>query len=694
MSDTEYGMIEEMLPILVSKGKGKFTPEEIERASKFKKFIDHLPGGFLIYRANESEEIIYANDALIRMFECADAEEFMEFTGNSFKGLVYSEDYDDVAKSIEQQVEANSDKLDYVEYRILTKKGNMKYVEDYGHYIPTRVGDMYYVFITDSTSRTAKRKKENTQWLEVIEGLSVNYDSIMYIDLETDTATPYRMSKRLGKQFDGKMKPKSFTWVVEEFVKTWVHPEDRDAVLSVLAPDHIREELENDRSFHTNFRCLFDGELQLVQMTLVDVKNNGHISQVVLGSRRIEDEIQQELQQKTLLANALKDAKMAYVAKNTFLSNISHDMRTPLNALFGYLELAKKHVDDRETLLKHLDNVGMAGRQLLDLVGKVLDISYLESKDYELKEELNGIDEVTKDVYDELAPQAKKKKLNFTLEQVGITHHKVYLDSEQLKKVLLNLVTNAVRYTAAGGKVNFTVKEIPSSSLEFASFQFVVQDNGIGIAQESLEKIFEPFEREANYTQSGIYGSGLGLTLAKQIIEGMGGTITAESQVGVGSTFTVNLSFRLSEAEEAESDTQDVEDFIKGKKILVVEDNEINLEIETELLEDLGLIVDTAENGKIAVEKVASSQPYEYLFVLMDIQMPVMDGWQATEEIRRLDNPALSDIPIIALSANAFESDKRLSAKNGMNAHMNKPIDIGALLLTVRKTVMKRPSNF
>ena len=694
MDEKEYSLIEEMLPLLVQLDDVDFSSEQIESAHKFKKFIDHLPGGFLIYRADNNEEILYANHALIRIFECESFKEFQALTGNSFKGLVYEEDYEEVNNSIVQQIENDSDKLDYVEYRILTKKGNIKHVEDYGHYIETNAGNMYYVFITDSTNKITKRQQEHLQWLEVIEGLSVNYDSILYIDLDTDKCVPYRLSKRLSKQFGGKMQAKSYKWVSENFVSSWVHPDDRERLLEVLSPENIRKELAESKSFYTNFQCLFDGELQLMQMRIVDVKENGNISQVVLGSRRIEEEIQQELQQKTVLANALKDAKLAYVAKNTFLSNISHDMRTPLNALFGYLELAKKHIDDRETLLKHLDNVQMAGKQILDLVGKVLDISYIESKDYELKEDLYEIEQLTDELYSEVLPLAKKKKIELTVEHKNVTHPEVYLDKEQLLKVLLNLASNAVRYTGTGGKVNVIAEEVPSSSSEFASFRFIVKDTGIGIAKESLEKIFEPFERESNSTLSGVFGSGLGLTIAKQIIDGMGGTITAESQVGVGSTFIVSLNFRLSETQETESDTKDVEEFINGKKILLVEDNEINLEIETELLEDLGLVVDPAENGQIAVDKMKASQPGEYLFVLMDIQMPVMDGWQATEEIRKLDNPELSEITIIALSANAFESDKRNSAKTGMNAHMNKPIDIDALLRTVRKTVMRRTKNF
>ena len=688
MQERENGLIEEMLPLLVSDGAGDFTPEQREAVNKFKKFIDHLPGGFLIYRADGNEDIIYANTALIRMFECSNAKEFMEYTGNSFKGIVYCEDYEAIEESIVQQITGNGDDLDYVEYRILTKKGNLRYVEDYGHFIKTNVGDIFYVFITDSTEKTEKRQQEHLQRLEVIEGLSVNYDSILYVDLDTDSVIPYRMSQKLSKQFDGEMHTKSFSWVIKDFVDMWVHPDDQERVLTALNAEHIRNTLANGPSFIVNFKCIFDNDTQYMQLRIVDVKNNGHVSQIVLGSRNISAELKQEMQQKILLENALRESKLAHVAKNTFLSNVSHDMRTPLNALFGYLQLAKKDLSDREALERSLDKVQAAGKQLLDLVDKVLEISYLESQDFVLKEEPCNLKDISTEIFQEKLPAAQKKSIQMAIEFRNVVHADVFTDKDQLKQVLVNLLSNAIQYTGNGGKIAFEIAEDAPTSSEYAAFHFTVRDTGIGIAEESLKKIYEPFERENNSTQSGVFGSGLGLTIAKQVIDSMGGTITAESKKGVGSTFTVNLSFKLSGKEAVSDSTEDVEDFLKGKKVLLVEDNELNLEIATELLEDLGLIVDSAENGKIAVEKVKSSQPHEYAFVLMDIQMPIMDGWQATEGIRNLEDPVLANIPIIALSANAFDSDKRMSAKSGMNAHLNKPINIPSLLDSIKNTVI------
>ena len=259
-------------------------------------------------------------------------------------------------------------------------------------------------------------------------------------------------------------------------------------------------------------------------------------------------------------------------------------------------------------------------------------------------------------------------------------------DQERLKQLVLYLTNNAIAYTKAGGKVMLTVAEVRQFG-QFSDFQLKVEDTGIGISREFLDHIFEPFARERNTTMSGISGIGLGLTIVKSIVDAMGGAISVDSEVGRGSAFTVTLRLRLPDSpkdappEEITDAAGAAEDDFKGLRILLVEDNEINLEIETEILKELDFSVDTAVNGKLAMEKIAGSAPGEYDLVLMDIQMPVMDGWQAAREIRQLNNP----VPIIALSANVFESDVRKSMESGMNAHLPKPLDVEQLLETIRK---------
>ena len=479
----EYGLIEEMIPILVSNGVGNFTEAQKESAHKFTKFVDHLPGGFLIYRSNATEEIIYANKALIRMFGCREIKEFYKLTGKSFKGIVYKDDYDEVSKSISQQISNNNDNFDYVEYRILTKDGKIKCVDDYGHFLHTNEGDIFYVFITDVTDRKAKLQQEQLQRLEVIEGLSVSYESILYVDLDSDSVIPYRMSPKLKTQFEGRVNARNYGSVVEDYVVTWVHPDDRDRIRQTLSPDYIRYTLMDKRSFFTVFKCLQGGEVQHLELRVVDVKNNGHISQVVIGSRNIEEERKQSIQQKTLLENALKEANNANIAKNTFLSNVSHDMHTHLNAIFGYIELSKKSLGDKTAMEKAIEKISTASTQLLDLVDKVLDITYLESKDFQLKEEICDLRDLMLTVHDGVLPDANKKEISLTLEHNGVNNSQVLTDIEKLKLVLENLASNAVKYTSRGGKVEIVINETPSTSDEYAFIHFVVKDNGIGIAK-------------------------------------------------------------------------------------------------------------------------------------------------------------------------------------------------------------------
>ena len=270
----------------------------------------------------------------------------------------------------------------------------------------------------------------------------------------------------------------------------------------------------------------------------------------------------------------------------------------------------------------------------------------------------------------------------------GLTHSDVLSDPDKLKQIITYLANNAVKYTPDGGHIDLSVMELENMPNDYVIYQFAVEDNGIGISPEFLERIFEPFEREKNTTYSGIHGTGLGLTIAKQITEVMGGRIEAQSRVGAGSRFTVTLRLKkLSHASSPAIKIEDALEHLMDKKILLVEDNEINLEIETAILEGLGLCIDTATDGSIAVEKMQNAKPGDYALILMDVQMPVMNGRQATKAIRKLKDKVLSHIPIIALSADAFESDKRKSIESGMDAHLPKPIDVPVLLDTIAKTL-------
>lgn len=681
------------------------------------RFMDEMPGGFLIYHADQKEEIIYANKALLRICQCDTLEEFRELTGNSFQGFVHPADLEAVEQSIREQIAKSRYDLDYVEYRIKRKDGTIRWMEDYGHFIHLdSVGDIFYVFIGDATEKRDMQQKmlekqlqkeqelkkqidkyhnemkminqEHLRRLEVIEGLSINYESILYADLDLDKIQPYRLSNRTILQFENTNEPRSFSWYTMDYIRVWVHPEDREAVTRQTSLEYIRSKLSAQKTYYINYRVIKDSEIQYLQLRIVNVTAGSRISQIVMGYRRVDDEIRREMEQKQLLEEALTNANLAITAKNTFLSNMSHDMRTPLNAIFGFTALAKGNLHDQTNLEYYLNKISASSEQLLDLIDKVLEIAWTGSDDIRITETECSLKEILKNVKHTFLPLAQEKNIAITLDASGLAHCDIQSDPDKLERFLSYLTHNAIKYTPKDGQVTICATELHTLPNDHAVYQFVIKDNGIGISPEFIGRIYDPFEREKNTTFSGVIGTGLGLTIVKNIISAMGGTIEVQSHVGSGTKFTVTL--RLKTQNHPIPFNMSIEDtiaYLSMHKILLVEDNEINLEIETAILEGLGFQIDTAENGSIAVEMIEKAAADEYALILMDIQMPVMNGRQAARAIRRMKNKAVSRIPIIALSADAFESDKRKSIESGMDAHLPKPIDVPVLLETIAKTI-------
>ena len=516
--------------------------------------------------------------------------------------------------------------------------------------------------------------------------MSVNYDSILYADFNANLVLPYRVSTRVQQQFEQKMQVREFEWFLQNYTNVWVHPEDRALFTELTSMDYIRKQLTKNRTYHLNYRCIENDEIKYIQLRIVNVGKNGDASQIVMGFQNVDEEVIKELKHKQVLETAFRTAKLAEIAKDSFLSNMSHDMRTPLNAIFGYTAIAKKNNKDNLETLEALDGIETASRQILELIDKVLALTYMDAQAYSVNEEEGNVCDVVRSVYADALPKADKKGLRFTVDTSAVRNEVVLADLPKLTQVLTQIVSNAVLYTEHG-EVKITVSERKSGVNEFATYEFIVNDTGIGMDEDFLLRVFDPFERAKNTTASGIYGTGLGLTIAKSMIEVMGGTITAHSELGKGSTFTVAVSLRTKEKSDCDGDENGEE--LTGKKILIVEDNPLNLEIETELLQDYGFIVDTAVNGQIAVDKIRAAEKDDYDLILMDIQMPVLDGRAASQAIRALDSE-LSGIPIIALSANAFDSDKILSLQAGINAHLNKPIDMPVLINAMQKAFSQR----
>ena len=693
---------------------------DIPAEDMVKKITEEMPGGFFVYHADGDEELIYANKALLRMFGCDTMEELRKLTGNSFRGIVHPDDLDEVEESIRQQIKESHYDLDYVEYRIIRKDGQVRWVEDYGHFIRSELaGDIFYVFVADMTEKKERRDQEKRELLAervqkeqrlkdrieeygkelkavneeqlrrmiLIEGLSIDYESIFYIDLEKDRIRTYRYSERMEYRFSEDNCECDFTGFAAEYIRQWVCPEDQEAVAQAVSPQHIRERLSKDKMFYINYRIVKEGQKKYLQLRMVDVGEEQYISKVVMGCRSVDAEIRHEMKQKGMIEDALGHEKRANAAKDAFLANMSHDMRTPMNAIIGFAALARKYLKEAEKVGKYLGKIEESSDRLLVLVNDVLEISRMDTSILEFDEKECNLLDVVKRLQESMWQKAEAKNITLSLDISGLKHYSVCSDADKLDQILGRIVSNAVEYTEDGGRVEFAVREAEASDDNFAVYQFVISDNGMGMSEKFQERMYEPFERQKNTTMSGVPGTGLGLTIVRRIVELMGGTIEVDSKEGVGSSFTVTFRFRLYKGGEVLPTARSAGcgQMDKGRKVLLVEDNEINLELEAELLQDEGFLVDTACDGSVAVEMIRNSSPGEYALVLMDIQMPVMDGYHASRMIRKLDDPALAGIPIIAVSANAFDEDKKMALESGMNAHVAKPVDIAHLLSVIRE---------
>lgn len=405
----------------------------------------------------------------------------------------------------------------------------------------------------------------------------------------------------------------------------------------------------------------------------------------------ITKDMTEQVQRQNLLKSALSQAQTANIARNTFLQNMSHDIRTPLNAVIGYTVLAKKHISDVDRVDGYLDQIRTASEQLLAIVNESLEVTRMESGKVNLVENIVMLGDLLAELEQAIQPQADAKGLRFVIDRSRVMHGAVYMDFLRVKEMLFQLLDNAVKYTEPDGWVTLTVTEEDVQLRHYGKFEFVVEDNGRGISQEFMKELFLPFKRERNTTKSGVLGTGLGLSLVKNLVDLMEGSIAVESQVGKGSQFTVTLLLRLSDEIPEQEHTQSCVDRadLEGKRILLVEDNEINREIAQELLADEGYTVETANDGSVALEMVKNAKPRYYDLILMDIQMPVMDGHKAAKAIRALEDRDRASIPIIALSANTFTEDYRRSIEAGMDAHIPKPIRIEELHEAIRNVLAR-----
>lgn len=672
--------------------------------SSIEPILEGMPGGLFIYHADGDEELMYINSAVLRIFGCDTKEEFRALTGYTFKGMVHPEDIDEVERSIQSQIANSIYDFDYVEYRIIQRDGTIRWIEDYGHFMHTDAyGDIFYVFIDDSTERLKNRMSELEKMNEELRTIyaresqyrkAILYDAISFFEVNL---TKDRFLSAYIQMQDGQLKD-FFEYMgiqrfekYSEYVRFWMR--DMDAAES--------EEFAKFIDAERLIRCYDKGELeQTYDGWMTDAMGGRHLYHYafLLGRNEytgdvitmaITKDMTEQVQRQKLLKSALNQAQTANIARNTFLQNMSHDIRTPLNAIIGYTELAKKHKADVDRLDSYLSQIRVASEQLLAIVNESMEVTRMESGKVTLVENIVMLGDLLAELERVMRSQVEVKMLQFTIDRSQVRHSVIYMDFLRVKEILFQLLDNAVKYTEPNGRVTLTVIEEDVQLSHYGKFQFVVEDNGRGISQEFQKDLFQPFKRERNTTKSGVLGTGLGLSVVKSLVDLMEGRVVVESREGRGSKFTVNLLLRLAEDSPAQDQTQLLLDKIdlKGKRILLVEDNEINREIAEELLADEGYRVETANDGSVALEMVKNAKPQYYDLILMDIQMPVMDGHKATKAIRTLEDRELASIPIIALSANAFAEDYKRSIEAGMDAHVPKPIRIEELQETIRNVL-------
>lgn len=683
----------------------KYEQEIIQKNHALETIFTSMDCGILCHTA-DGQQILNVNKAALRILGYESQEELMADGFHMIAPSVMKEDQPKLNECIKSlKKEGDTVNIEYrVQHRdgkILHVMGNIKLLKENG--VP-----FYQRFLLDYTAQKMQEQKNQQRQMELIQALSIDYNLVFYFNLDTGDGTALRVSNDslhiLNTDFSEKI---SLTESMNHYIETLVYEEDQELLRQACSPEHLKKELQEKPLYYINFRILDDNEIQYYEMKVVRTETWEETHSIVLGLCNVNEKTRNEMEQKRRLREALLEANRASRAKSIFLSNMSHDIRTPMNAIVGFTALAISHIDCREQVQEYLKKIATSSDHLLNLINDVLDMSRIESGKIQTEETSCRLSELLCDLTNIVQADVQAKQLDFHIDCADIVNDEIYCDKLRLNQVLLNVVSNSIKYTNAGGSISLKVSEKPGAPIGHARYRFCIQDNGIGMDKEFISHIFEPFERENNTTTSKIQGTGLGMAITKNIIEIMNGSIDVKSELGHGTQVTILLTFRLSSLKETApekpetlpekpetapekppvSNTAEKDGGngtaapaeIQTGHILLAEDNELNQEIATAILEDAGFSVEVAENGQVAFDMLKNSLPGHYRLILMDIQMPVMNGYDATIKIRNLGNRELASIPIFAMTANAFEEDRQKALKCGMNGHIAKPIDVGQL---------------
>ena len=545
------------------------------------------------------------------------------------------------------------------------------------------LGTIYaYVFLINQAE-----KRESEKYLSVINGLASDYQNVYEVNLRTNKITIFKASERINRMFGESFSKMSYLEAAHFYVDTAVSEEDKEKMREVFEADTLKNLLDGVKSFTKIYR---NDEGKYTEMKCIRMDDDE--KHLIMGFGVKDEEIRRNIEKEKLLEQALKDAEGANKAKSEFFFNMSHDIRTPMNAMIGFTQLLRKHLDEPEKAAEYLDKIESSSQYLLELINNVLEMSRIENGKMTIDENIWNSKEFNDTLAAVFENQMAEKGIEFVC-TTDVEHLDVFCDTVKLREIFLNILSNALKYTPAGGRVTMNLKELPSVIPGYARYETTITDTGIGMSKEFLPHIFETFAREKTSTESKVVGTGLGMPIVKQLVDLMKGSINIVSESGKGTTVTVCLDHRIateadkSKREKTKATLSDPDELAKDKRILLAEDNDLNAEIAQELLEEYGFEVERALDGIICVDMLEKHEAGYYDLILMDVQMPNMDGYKATKVIRNLQDSKLSQIPILAMTANAFEEDKKDALAAGMNGHIAKPVDVNKLIEAMQEVL-------
>ena len=547
----------------------------------------------------------------------------------------------------------------------------------------------YVIYLVVKNQLQKRRLEQEKQAVsQIVDAVTTLFTRFILVDYEKDTYEYLKQDDILDIPDTG-----SFARLMAHLAPMYV--EDGERMTAFVAPDYVQQHLTEDVPYlQTEYQLDASGARRWENLSILCLRReNGVPVGVLYAIQDVTVLKERELEIRAAMQEASDAALAANRAKSDFLARMSHDIRTPMNAIMGMTAVAAMHLDEPERLKDCLNKITIASRHLLALINNVLDMSKIESGKATLDEAPFAVPDVIQSVQTIIQPQADKKGQRLEVVTEALEHPAVLGDAPRIQQVLVNILGNAVKFTPEGGRITFSVRELASTVQGMGCYRFVCKDNGVGMDEQFIKTIFEPFTRAQDSVSRNIEGTGLGMSITRSIVQMMEGDIRVESEPGQGSTFTVEIHLKLQDGggqavpagEEPEPGEDLSEPSFEGRRVLLVEDNELNREIAEELLSAMGVTVEQAEDGKQAVDMVSQAPPRYYDLVLMDVQMPVMNGYEAARAIRALDRPDAGELPIVAMTANAFATDIRAALDAGMNGHLAKPVEVAKLAQTLKR---------